>query len=293
MSLNISLMISGGLGFLALKKLFHSSHHITSVFTDKSSHVIIDFCNENKIPLFIGNPRKEKSKAFISKKSCDLLFSINYLFIIEQDLIAWPSKYPINIHGSLLPKYRGRTPHVWAIINGEKKAGITAHLISPEVDCGDIIHQIEIPILPNDTGNDILEKYSDQYPKIIDFVLEGVIHHNLTLRPQEHSKSTYYGKRTPLDGRILWSWHKERIRNWIRAQAKPYPGAFSYFGDHKITIHKADFSSLGFHFEQPDGYILDVQPNILTIKTPNGALDISELEYDTDNLNFKIGTILT
>src|SRR5690606_38202127 len=116
------------------------------------------------ITLFIGNPRNGRGHAFLKNYSFDVLLSVNYLYLIEEDLIKMPRRFAINLHGSLLPKYRGRTPHVWAIINGEKKTGVTAHLITKGCDEGPIVSQIQIPIEIQDTGNDILNKFKQKYP---------------------------------------------------------------------------------------------------------------------------------
>jgi len=206
------------------------------------------------------------------------LFSINYLFLIEQDLIDLPSQYAINIHGSLLPKYRGRTPHVWAIINGETKTGITAHLINEKVDDGHIVHQIKVPILPSDTGASMLEKFAIQYPKMIDKILNDIENNSLVITPQDTTKAVYFGKRTPEDGAINWAWNRERIYNWIRAQAKPYPGAFTFYEENKIIVHHAEMIDMGFHYQQTNGLILAQTATTICVKTTNGVLRLSEIE---------------
>ena len=95
------------------------------MFTDTRSKEIVNFCIKNYIPYFIGNPRNDKAVDFIKKFPTDVILSINYLFIINSDLIKLPRKYAINFHGSLLPKYRGRTPHIWSIINNEKETNVS------------------------------------------------------------------------------------------------------------------------------------------------------------------------
>ncbi len=289
---SICLLCSGGLGFKALLQIHQSTCDLVAVFTDKQSNEIIDYCKINNISLFIGNPRNNRARSFIDSFECDFLLSINYLFIIESDLILLPKKSAINIHGSLLPKYRGRTPHVWAIINGETETGITAHLINEKVDDGDILLQRVIPIEENDTGNNILEKFNKEYPKIIEDLLKRIMDEKeLIFRKQDITKKTYFGKRTPTDGKINWDWSKQRIRNWIRAQAKPYPGAFTFFNEKKIIIHQAIFDDLGFHFETPNGTVLDFDHLKIWIKTPNGVILLSNLEYEGE-LNIKKGDIL-
>lgn len=263
-------MISGNLGFKFFKE-FSELENIKFVLTDNKSEDIINLSIKKNIPFFKGNPRN-KELDFIEKNRIDVLLSVNYLYIIQKDLINWPKMLAVNIHGSLLPKYRGRTPHVWAIINGESETGITAHVISEGCDEGDILAQEIVPISSNDTGQDMLLKFQSLYTNLAQKVLDDLRNNRLTRQPQNHLKATYFGKRTPNDGQINWSWHKERIRNWVRAQAFPYPGAFTYLNNQKLTIDKVSYDDYGYRQAIPNGQILTVTP--LRVKTPNGVLKI-------------------
>lgn len=280
--MRIAVLASGGLGATLLKSEVFKRYEIVAVFTDKKSSDIQNFSSEHNIPTFLGNPRNGKAKTFIEGKHVDVLVSINYLFIIDSDLIKWPRKLSFNIHGSLLPKYRGRTPHVWAIINNEEVTGITAHTIDDDCDTGDIIEQIEIPINPETTGGELLKKFEFEYPLLIGKVLEDIKNETLTLTKQDHSKATFYGKRTPASGRIDWSWQRERIKNWVRAQSEPYPGAFTFLNDQKIVIDNVSFDDYGFEYDMPNGLILTGNP--IRIKTANGAIRLVKVR----NLDFEI-----
>lgn len=275
MKTKILLLVSGNLGFKILINLVNILD-IEFIATDKNSKEIIDFATFKKIPLFIGSPRRGKLLSFIENFEGELLLSINYLFLIEEDVIR-KFKYPINFHGSLLPKYRGRTPHVWSIINNEIETGVTAHFIDSGCDTGDIILQKKVPIAPNDTGHSILEKYGLLYPvmvkEIIDLYNTGK---GMPRSIQKNSIATTYGKRSPDDGHINWDWQKERIRNWVRAQSFPYPGAFTFYGEKKITIDKVSFCEAGFNNEIKNGTILKTDPGLI-IKTSNGAILIEEI----------------
>lgn len=264
------------MGLTCLDKL-SEKHAVNFVFTDKGSEGILDRCTERNIPLYTGNPRNGKATQFLADKQCDLLLSINYLFVVEEDVIQHPRLYAINFHGSLLPKYRGRTPHVWAIINGEQETGITAHLMSKGCDEGDIVCQERIAIGADVTGGDVLSIFLKKYPVIIEKVIDSV--KTGTVRPlrQNHEKATCFGKRTPEDGLIHWSWQRQQIYNWVRALARPYPGAFTFLKDKKITIHRVEFSDTGFHADTPDGTILAAGENI-DVKTPNGAIRLIDFE---------------
>ncbi len=268
--MKLGILCSGGLGFEVLKHLIRN-YLVDFVFTDNTSETIISFCNERKIPLFKGNPRNGRCHSFIESKRIDVLISINYLFLIEEELINLPKRLAFNVHGSLLPKYRGRTPHVWSIINGEQETGITAHVIDNGCDTGDIIQQITVPIEDSDTGASMLKKFSELYIPLVDSVLAKVFSGNLVFAQQDESKAIYFGKRTPADGLIDWNWQKERIRNWVRGQSYPYPGAFTYLGQQKITIDEVCFTDVGYNGDMSNGLILQINPNIL-VKTPNGVI---------------------
>jgi methionyl-tRNA formyltransferase len=271
MKTNISLLISGKLGFQVLLNLTDYCI-IEFIATDRNSTEIIDFAKRKNILLFIGNPRKEKLSSYISEIKSNILLSINYLFIIEDDVIT-KFKFPINFHGSLLPKYRGRTPHVWAIINNEIETGVTAHFIDNGCDTGDIILQEKIKISEYDTGFSILEKYADIYPRVVKEVITLLQTGNIIRKRQDNSSATVYGKRTPDDGKIDWNWQKERIKNWVRAQSFPYPGAFTFYDEKKIIIDEVSFCEIGFNNELPNGTILQVKPTLVA-KTSNGSIKI-------------------
>lgn len=286
--MRLGILASGELGFLCLQRLL-KQYEVVFVMTDKGSEKVRSLCSELNIPLFVGNPRNGKSKSFVSDKRIEVLISINYLFLIEEDLISLPDKVAFNIHGSLLPKYRGRTPHVWAIINNEEKAGITAHVIDRTCDTGPILSQVCVPIDTDDTGFTVLQKYNALYPTIIEDVLRRIGAGVLAYIPQDEGEATYFGKRTPEDGRINWNWHKERIRNWIRAQSYPYPGAYTYLRGKKIIIDKISYSNCGYHYEMANGTVVSTEP--LQVKTPNGVVTIDTMRSN-DTLLFNINDIL-
>ena len=282
--MNLGVLTSGNLGMDTLAKII-PNYNVSFVLTDSNSEGIIKLCVENQIPCFKGNPRNGKGFRFIKDISVDVIVSVNYLFLIESDIIQHPNKISFNIHGSLLPKYRGRTPHVWAIINNEKETGITAHKIDEGCDTGDIIDKIIIPIDIFDTGNDILKKYKKHYFKLVCSVISKYENNTPKLRKQNEKFATFFGKRTPSDGKINWNWQKERIYNWVRAQSHPYPGAFTFFENNKIIIDEVKFSEIGYNSKIENGVIIVNEPNII-VKTPNGALELIKLRIP---VSLKIG----
>ena len=285
--MEIGLLVSGNLGVKVFSGLLNNTK-INFVLTDKGSTHIISLCHEHNIICFAGNPRNGKVLSMYPNLSCDILLSVNYLFLIEKDIIELPKRIAINFHGSLLPKYRVRTPHVWAIINNEKETGITAHVIDDDCDTGAVIEQRKIAIGCDDTGATILENFNNIYPSFVNDVLKNIESGNFSVTEQDNSLATYFGKRTAEDGLIDWNWQKERINNWVRAQAKPYPGAFTYYNTEKIIIHKIEFSEFGFNFDTPNGQIVAIEDSKPIIKTPNGCVKLVEYEFNNKIEIFKI-----
>jgi len=265
-----------------MNALLHTTKNCTIIFvmTDNKSEQIISFCRANGINLYVGNPRNEQAQSFVADFDIDVLLSVNYLYIIKKKLISLPKIIAFNIHGSLLPKYRGRTPHVWAIINNENEVGVTAHLIDEGCDTGDVIKQVVVPVEKQDTGADILSKYQAVYLSLIDDVLRLIRRGELAVVPQNHLNATYFGKRTPEDGKISWNWQKERIKNWVRAQSFPYPGAFTFFDGQRVIIDEVLFSDKGYSYDMPNGLIISKVP--LLVKTPNGVLEITKIRNDVN-----------
>lgn len=285
--MELGLLISGNLGLEALK-LVTSKFNPVFVFTNKTSIDIIEFCNVKNIPIFIGNPRKGRTVEFLSDKKVELILSINYLFLIEKDIVEFPSKYCINIHGSLLPRYRGRTPHVWSIINNEKYTGVTAHIIDENCDTGPIIKQEKIEITFEDTGSKLLDKYTPVYLKMIVELLEDINEDKLILVEQDETKASYFNKRTPDDGEINWHWQKERIRNWVRAQSFPYPGAYTKINGKRVIIDELEYSEVGFKQDTPNGMVINKNP--VFVKTQNGVVELKKIREGKEEL--KKGIIL-
>lgn len=275
--MRLGILASGGLGYKTIVTLLKKIERPIFIATDSKSVQIIEFCKSNGIDVFIGNPRDRKLFSFMSEREIEieLLLSINYLFLLDKELIDI-IPLSINLHGSLLPKYRGRTPHVWAIINGEKFTGVTAHIIDENCDTGDIIKQVEVPITEDDTGAIILDKYENIYPSLLISVLNDISNGQIQRIKQDDSQATYYGKRTQEDGLINWDWQKDRIRNWVRAQAYPYPGAFSFINGEKLIVDSIKFSDKGFDFSLKNGTVLECNPNPI-IKCSNGAIELIEI----------------
>jgi methionyl-tRNA formyltransferase len=157
----------------------------------------------------------------------DFLFSFYYRLMLGARLLAIPGRGAFNVHGSLLPKYRGRVPVNWAIIHGETETGATLHEMVEKPDAGRIVDQEAVTILPDELAVDVFGKVTGAAERVLRRGLPKLVDGSAVLRPQDLSKGGYFGGRRPEDGRIDWSAPAKRVHDLVRAVAPPYPGAFT------------------------------------------------------------------
>jgi len=157
----------------------------------------------------------------------DFLFSFYYRLMLGAPLLAIPGRGAFNMHGSLLPKYRGRVPVNWAIIRGETETGATLHEMVEKPDAGRIVDQEAVAILPDDLAVDVFGKVTEAAERVLRRSLPKLADGSAVLRAQDLSQGGYFGGRRPEDGRIDWSASARRVHDLVRAVAPPYPGAFT------------------------------------------------------------------
>lgn len=157
----------------------------------------------------------------------DFLFSFYYRQMLKAPLLALPKRGAYNMHGSLLPKYRGRVPVNWAIIHGERETGASLHEMVEKPDAGGVLAQQAVPILPDDTAFDVFTKVTLAAEMALDRVLPDLLAGHAVAKPQNLAAGSYFGGRKAEDGRIDWTQPAARVHNLIRAVAPPYPGAYS------------------------------------------------------------------
>ncbi|HEX7418095.1 MAG TPA: formyltransferase [Steroidobacteraceae bacterium] len=168
--------------------------------------------------------------ARIAQLAPDYLFSFYYRLMLGPQLLALPRSGALNMHGSLLPQYRGRAPVNWAILNGETATGATLHHMALKPDAGPIVDQQSVPILPDDTALEVLRKVTYAAEVCLDRALPHLLDGSAAATPQDLARGSYFGGRRPADGIIDWAQPGKRIHDLVRAVAPPYPGATSTIG---------------------------------------------------------------
>jgi methionyl-tRNA formyltransferase len=162
----------------------------------------------------------------LSQLRPDFLFSFYYRSLLGEGILKCARRAALNMHGSLLPKYRGRAPVNWAILHGETETGATLHHMLARADAGDIVDQQAVPILVDDTAQQVMDKVTTAAEIALVRSLPLLAAGTAPRTPQRLSDGEYFGRRRPEDGRIDWTWPAARIHNLVRAVAPPYPGAF-------------------------------------------------------------------
>jgi methionyl-tRNA formyltransferase len=166
----------------------------------------------------------------------DFLFSFYYRRMLSPELLAIPARGALNMHGSLLPKYRGRAPVNWAVLHGERETGASLHYMADKPDAGDLVAQMPVPILPDDTAREVFDKVTVAAECVLDRALPELVAGTAPRRPLDLAQGSYFGGRTPEDGRIDWMQDAQRIHNLVRAVAPPYPGAFTDVAGRRLRV---------------------------------------------------------
>ena len=185
-------------------------------------------CSEQHIPYV--TPKSTELLDLIPQLQAlapDYIFSFYYRHMIPAQILACAKIAALNMHGSLLPKYRGRAPVNWAILHGESKTGATLHVMEAKPDAGDIVGQVEVSIGPDETATDVFAKVSQAAVSVISTVLPELVLGRVPRQINDLSQGSYFGGRKPSDGQIHWQQTAQQIHNLIRAVAPPYPGAFT------------------------------------------------------------------
>jgi len=195
-----------------------ASHRIKCVFPE-----------DPNTPEFIGQ---------ISSIAPDFIFSFYYRRMLSPAILACAPRGAFNMHGSLLPKYRGRAPVNWAILHGETETGASLHEMVAKPDAGRLVDQEAVPIGPDDTATEVFARVTVAAEIVMRRALPGLLDGTAVLKAQDLASGSYFGGRKPADGRILWQQGASAVHNLVRAVAPPYPGAFTALKDVPLRILK-------------------------------------------------------
>ncbi len=232
------------MGVLGIRKLLEHGFEIPLVFTHEDSKEediwfksVAGLCRSCSLEYV--TPESPNTRDWIERirnVSPDIIFSFYYRLMITREILHIPRLGAYNLHGSLLPAYRGRCPVNWVIIRGEERSGVTLHEMVEKPDAGAIVAQVPVSIAPDDTAVNLFHHLEEAASHMLDEILPEIRKGKIPKTPQDLSKGSYFGGRKPEDGKILWGKSSREIYNLIRGVTRPYPGAFGMLDNHRIII---------------------------------------------------------
>ena len=217
---------------------------------------------------------------FIKESKPDLIWVTDYRYLLPLSLVNLAPLGGVNLHPSLLPKYRGRASINWAILKGEEELGLTAHFIDEGIDSGDIIEQIRFKLSEDQDIGNALELLYPLYERLTYQVLKYFHLGDVPRYSQKHNDATIFPRRKPDDGLIDWDQPAKRVQDLIRAVAHPYPGAFSFWHGRKILIWSATLY-LGEISKGLPGEVLRSDSNNFVVSAKDGAILVKYAELDS------------
>ena len=273
------------IGCVGIRALLTHGYEVQAIFTHKDDsqetiwfESVTELAAANDIPVYapenINHPLWVER---IRKMAPDILFSFYYRNMVNRELLEIPTMGGFNLHGSLLPRYRGRCPVNWVLINGEKETGVTLHHMTPRPDDGDIVGQKEVRIENADTALSLHLKLAGAAGELLDDLLPKILSDQADRVPQQTSEASYFGGRRPQDGEINWHRSAIMVHNLVRAVTRPYPGAFSFLGDRKCFFWQV--SPVKTIREAAPGTVINTSP--LTIACGDGAVVVQFAQTET------------
>jgi methionyl-tRNA formyltransferase len=270
------------IGCECLEELLDSGLKAAAVFTHEDDpgeerwfRSVRELAQEKSILVYTPQKLGGAETFLIHEIGPDLIFSFSYRRMIPVPILESASLGAFNIHGALLPRYRGRACVNWAVLNGETETGVTLHHMTARVDEGRIIDQEAVPIGLDDTAHDVFKKMIPAAREVLHRSLPSILAGTAYGREQDESRATYFGRRRPEDGLIDWSKPAREIYNLVRAVTHPFPGAFTFHGGRKLFVWSA--CPLPGEEGEP-GLVISSSP--LEVGTGSGALRIYDAQWD-------------
>lgn len=215
-------------------------------------------------------------EAQMKQSGADIFVVIAFGHLLSEKLLSIPEYGAINVHGSLLPKYRGSAPIQWAIINGEAETGVTTMLLDKGMDTGDILLIEKMPILPDDTSASLYDRLSVIGADLLIKTLDNF--ENIRPIPQDHGSATYAPMLKKEDGHIRWSMPAAKIETLIRG-VTPWPGAFTFYTEKRLKIFKV--SVIEKDSDLPPGTVIESFSDELRVATGKGLISIAEIQGES------------
>jgi methionyl-tRNA formyltransferase len=223
---------------------------------------------------------------FWESTAVDILFAVSWRYMIPSRIYNRARLGAFVFHDSLLPEYRGFSPTVWAVANGEDHTGVTLFEIAEDVDSGAIVDQKRVSIGADDDIAFVMERVTQTYLDLLERNLPALVAGKAERHPQDHSKATYACKRLPEDNEIDWTAPSAAIHNLVRAVTAPYPGAFTYLGGKKMRVWSARrLANAHRYVGGVPGRVVEVKPGEgSVVLAGDGPLLLTKIELETGGI---------
>jgi len=272
----------GEVGYRCLEILLRRGENVVGVFTHEDDlgenqwfRSVSLLAKRHSVPVWKAETLRDALEV-IRGLAPDLIFSFYYRSLIPGEILALARLGAFNMHGSLLPKYRGRAPVNWAVLHGETETGATLHYMVERADAGDIVDQERVEIGPEETAFEVMAKVTEAACVVLERRLEELKVGRAPRIPQNHALATKFGRRRPEDGRIDWRQSADEIVNLVRAVTRPFPGAFAETDAGRLYVWRARATK----GSGPPGLVLRSAP--LTVAAKSGAVELVEWSPGTD-----------
>ena len=268
-------------GYSCLKLLLDQGRDVAALFTheDDSGETqwfrsCAGLARAHGVPVYTMPPKDPEMERIVAEIRPDLILSLYYRQMIPMRVLDHARLGAFNLHGGLLPRYRGRAPLNWAIINGETETGVTLHVMVKAADAGDIVDAEAVPIGPEETAGEVAPRVAEGAVRLIARQIDGLLAGAAPRIRQDETQASYFGARKPEDGRIDWTQSARAIFNLVRAVAPPFPGAFTQLRGRRVMVWKAR----PVPGKGRPGEVLSLSP--LVVAAGEGALELIDFGFE-------------
>jgi methionyl-tRNA formyltransferase len=273
------------MGCLGLDALLRHGYEVAAVLTHRDDpreeiwwESLAAHAEARGVPVHYDDPRSPELHDRVAAYAPDFLFSFYYRSMIPAAVLELAARGALNLHGSLLPRYRGRAPANWVLVEGESETGMSLHYMVAKPDAGDLVDQEAVAIDFADTAFTLYGKLEAAAGRLLDRALPALAAGTARPVPMDLSTGSYRGGRKPADGRIDWSWPAGRIYDLVRGVTHPYPGAFTTLSGAKLLVWWA--LPMDDHSEAAPGTVTAVDRDGITVTAGEGSVRLITLQLD-------------
>jgi methionyl-tRNA formyltransferase len=239
----------------------------------------VELARRHGVPVHLSDgPLDGELVARVASLKPEVIYSFYYRALLSDLVLKSATIAALNLHGSLLPAYRGRAPVNWVLVNGERRTGVTLHHMVAKADAGDIVAQCETEISDDDTAFTLYGRLVAMGAAIVRQWHPRIVAGDAPRIPQDHARATYFGRRRPEDGRIQWTWPARRIFNLVRAVSHPYPGAFCFAQERKMFVWRARIGQESERRGEPGAIIGTVGAQGLEVAAGEGSVVLESVQ---------------